>query len=252
MKRLPALLLLLCAAFSAQAQRLRFAVVTDTHIGREHAAENLKAAIRSIDADDSVRFVLLLGDISHDGTPKGHRKARRLLARLRKPLYLTTGNHAAKRPERYSSFLRTFGTDRFCFDCEGVRFIGITTGPFEPNRHATLPGEEVRWLAERCAVPQPTIVAAHHTPELVAGGSAVFDGCDTSQIVLWLAGHLHVNKIQETSPGPSVVNISTLDGGRYNLFDIDGGRLRVTTVDPRTGSRTAWHSAELNIKTDNR
>ena len=46
MKRLPALLLLLCAAFSAQAQRLRFAVVTDTHIGREHAAENLKAAIR--------------------------------------------------------------------------------------------------------------------------------------------------------------------------------------------------------------
>lgn len=150
MKRLPALLLLLCAAFSAQAQRLRFAVVTDTHIGREHAAENLKAAIRSIDADDSVRFVLLLGDISHDGTPKGHRKARRLLARLRKPLYLTTGNHDAKRPERYSSFLRTFGTDRFCFDCEGVRFIGITTGPFEPNRHATLPGEEVRWLAERC------------------------------------------------------------------------------------------------------
>ena len=140
MKRLPALLLLLCAAFSAQAQRLRFAVVTDTHIGREHAAENLKAAIRSIDADDSVRFVLLLGDISHDGTPKGHRKARRLLARLRKPLYLTTGNHDAKRPERYSSFLRTFGTDRFCFDCEGVRFIGITTGPFEPNRHATLPG----------------------------------------------------------------------------------------------------------------
>ena len=32
---LGALLLLLCAAFSAQAQRLRFAVVTDTHIGRE-------------------------------------------------------------------------------------------------------------------------------------------------------------------------------------------------------------------------
>ena len=98
-----------------------------------------------------------------------------------------------------------------------MRFIGITTGPFEPNRHATLPGEEIRWLAEQCAVPQPTIVAAHHTPELIAGGSAVFDGCDTSQIVLWLAGHLHVNKIQETSPGPSVVNISTLDGGRYNL-----------------------------------
>lgn len=50
--------------------------------------------------------------------------------------------------------------------------------------------------------------------------------------MLWLTGHLHVNKIQETSPGPSVVNISTLDGGRYNLFDIDGERLRVTTVDP--------------------
>lgn len=248
MKRLLSLLLLLCATFPVQAQRLRFAVVTDTHIGREHAAENLKAAIRSIDADDSVRFVLLLGDISHDGTPKGHRKARRLLARLHKPLYLTTGNHDAKRPERYSSFLRTFKTDRFCFDCEGVRFIGITTGPFEPDRHATLPCEEIRWLAEKCAVPQPTIIAAHHTPDLIAGGSAIFDGFDTSHIVLWLAGHLHENKIRETEPGPSVVNISTLDDGRYNLFDLDGGRLRVTTVDPRTGNRTAWHFSELNFK----
>ena len=34
MKRLPALLLLLCAAFSAQAQRLRFSVVSETHIWR--------------------------------------------------------------------------------------------------------------------------------------------------------------------------------------------------------------------------
>lgn len=249
MKRLLSLLLLLCALLPAQAQRLRFAVITDTHIGRRGAAGNLKAAIRSIDADDSVRFVLLLGDLSHDGTRKGHRKARRLLCRLHKPLYLTTGNHDAKLPERYKSFLRTFRTDRFCFDCEGVRFVGISTGPFEPNRHATLPDEEIRWLAERCAVPRPTIVAAHHTPDLIAGGSAIFDNFDTSHIVLWLAGHLHENQIRETTPGPSLVNISTLDEGRYNLFDLNGRQLRVTTVCPRTDVRTPWHASELNIKT---
>ena len=228
-------------------------MVTDTHIGREHAAENLKAAIRSIDADDSVRFVLLLGDISHDGTPKkgGAPQGPRLLASSA-PLYLSHGNHDAKRPERYSSFLRTFGTDRFCFDCEGVRFIGITTGPFEPNRHATrCPAK--RSVAGRNDAPSRSRRSSppHHTPELVAGSSAVFDGCDTSQIVLWLAGHLHVNKIQETSPGPSVVNISTLDGGRYNLFDIDGGRLR---VDRRSADRQPDRMAlrRTEHQTDNR
>lgn len=249
MKLLLPLFLLLSAQLPAQAQHLRFAVLTDTHIGKEGASENLKAAIRSIDADDSIRFVLLLGDISHDGTRKGYRKARRLLARLHKPLYLTTGNHDAKLPERYNSFLCSFKTDRFCFDCEGVRLVGITTGPFEPNRHATLPDEEARWLAEKCAAPKPTIIAAHHTPDLIAGGSTTFARFDTSHIVLWLAGHLHENTFRQTTPGPSLVNISTLNEGCYNLFDLDNGQLRVTTVFPRTGIRTAWHASELNIKT---
>lgn len=202
MKRLPALLLLLCAAFSAQAQRLRFAVVTDTHIGREHGG-------RKPESRDPVDRRRRLGALRSaagrhlarrhpEGAPQGPAPARPApqtpLPDHGQPRRQTSGTLQQFSPHiRHRPFLLRLR--RGALHRHHDRPVRA-----EPPCHAA--GEEVRWLAERCAVPQPTVVAAHHTPELVAGGSAVFDGCDTSQIVLWLAGHLHVNKIQETSPVP--------------------------------------------------
>lgn len=139
---------LLATVLSAGAQPVRFAVMADTHVGKAQAARNLRQAVRSINADTTLRFVLLLGDISHDGTARGHRKAHRILGRLNKPYYATTGNHDAKTPARYASFRRTFGEGRFSLECCGLHIVGLPTGPFEANRHATVSDDEAHEHAE--------------------------------------------------------------------------------------------------------
>ena len=240
-----ACLLLTAASFSTGAQGLRFAVLADTHIGNEGADVHLREAIRSIAADPDTEFVLLLGDLSDKGDAESYSRAAEILSRLNKPCYVTTGNHDAKVPERYARFREAFGRGYFRFDAGGMRIVGLPTGPFEPDCHATLSDGEVAALAEACRDSLPVIVAAHHTPDLIARGGQLFSGVDTGRIVLWLSGHIHRNSVHPTIPGPSVVNISTLEEGRYNIVEITDGLLRITTVAPRTATSECWYETRL-------
>lgn len=242
MKKILLLTCTLVLALTASAQEFRFAVISDTHIGKPDAARTLRQVVRAINRDQEIRFVLHLGDVSDNGLRNEYRKARRILSRLKRPLYVTTGNHDAKQPERYANFRRTFGSGEFHFECDGIRFIGLTTGPFEANRHATLPDDEVAWLAEASRDTLPTVIAAHHTPDLVAHREAIFPRIDPSHIVLWLAGHLHCNKTSPTVPGPSAVCTSTLGHGSYNIVEVSGNELRIVLTAPGDSSRTIWHT----------
>ncbi len=240
-----ACLLLTAVSFSVGAQNIRFAVIADPHIGSDGADGHLREAIRSIDADPGVEFVLLLGDLSDKGDAESYVEAAEILSRLNKPFYVTTGNHDAKSPERYARFREAFGRGYFRFDAGGMRFVGLPTGPSEPDRHATLSADDAAALAEACRDSLPVIVAAHHTPDLIAHGAQLFSGIETGRIVLWLAGHIHRNSVHPTHPGSSVVNISTLEDGRYNIVEITDGLLRITTVAPRTAASECWYETRL-------
>ncbi len=248
MKRifLPVLCLLLTVvSFSGGAQNVRFAVIADPHIGSDGADVHLREAIRSIDADPDVEFVLLLGDLSDKGDTESYSRAVEILSCLNKPFYVTTGNHDAKSSERYAHFREAFGRGYFGFDAGGIRIVGLPTGPSEPDCQATLSDDDAAALAEACRDSLPVIVAAHHTPDLIAHGAQLFSGIDTGRIVLWLAGHMHRNSVHPTHPGPSVVNVSSLEDGRYNIIEIDDGLLRITTVAPRTATSECWYETRL-------
>lgn len=223
-------------------------MLTDTHVGRPGAARQLRAAVRSLARDPHLDFVLLTGDVAHDGRAAGHRRARRILRRLPQPLYVTTGNHDAKEPARLASFSRRFGSGAFGFEAGGFRFVGISTGPDEPNRHATLDGEATERLAAACRDTLPVVVAAHHTPDLIARAETAFAGVDTARVVLWIAGHVHRSGAVETGAGTIVLTcVSTLDGGRYTLLTVGDGQLCATTVSPRDGRCETWLTTDLNF-----
>lgn len=245
MKKTLLLTIALVLVLSVPAQELRFAVISDTHIGKPHAARTLRQVVRTINRDKEIRFVLHLGDVSDNGLRNEYRKAHRILSRLKQPLHVTTGNHDAKQPERYENFRRTFGSGTFSFERDGIRFMGLTTGPFEANRHATMPDDEVAWLANASRDTLPLVIAAHHTPDLVARGETIFPRIDTSHIVLWLAGHLHCNKTTPTVPGPSAVCTSTLEHGSYNIVEISGNELRIGVTSPDNATLTIWHTQTI-------
>lgn len=238
-------MLVSAAIAPAAAQNVRFAVITDSHIGCDGADTALRDAVSSINADPDMQFVLCLGDVSDRGDTESYRLAAEILSALDKPCHVTTGNHDAKSAERYAAFREVFGRGDFGFEAGGVRIVGLPTGPSEPNRHATLSDDDAAALAAACRDTLPVIVAAHHTPDLIAHGERIFPAVETHSIVLWLAGHIHRNIVQQTVPGPSVVNVSTLEGGRYNIIEISDGVLRITTVAPRTGERECWYETRL-------
>lgn len=243
-----ALAMLTAALMPAAAQNLRFAVITDPHIGSDGADTSLRDAVSSINADPATQFVLFLGDIADLGDDESYRLAAEIISAFDKPYYVTTGNHDAKTPERYAAFREVFGRGSFSLDTCGVRIVGLPTGPSEPNRHATLSDDDAAALAEACRDSLPVIVAAHHTPDLIAHRERIFPAVETDRIALWLAGHIHRNIIHGNDTAPAAVNISTLEGGRYNIVETGGGTLRITTVAPRSGERECWYETPFGTR----
>jgi 3',5'-cyclic AMP phosphodiesterase CpdA len=64
----------------------------------DRSVELLDAAIGEINALNELDFVLVAGDLTRDSEPYNHERARELLSRFRKPVFLVSGNHDQPRP----------------------------------------------------------------------------------------------------------------------------------------------------------
>lgn len=245
LKRFALLLALLSLPLGAVAQDLVFAVLTDTHIGREQADGKLKDAIESINLNKDIQFVLHLGDISDHGTTEELFYAKELLSNLRKPLHFTTGNHDARWPERREAFIKVFKKDRFCFVKDGVRFIGCCTGPYEAVKRARIKDEDLGWIGRKCRKERPTVVALHYPHGSIHNREDVDKALEGSDTILWLAGHLRLNSVKSEDPYPCLVNISQLEDAKYNLVSIKEGRLSIEVVSPREGTVSHWYDRVL-------
>ena len=92
--------------FGSSAQRLRFAHVTDTHVGSLTGAEDLTKTVEDINRQTDIDFVLLTGDITEFGSDEELRQSREIIDRLQKPWYVIPGNHDTKWSES--------GNNSFC------------------------------------------------------------------------------------------------------------------------------------------
>ena len=98
-----------------EVERLRFAQITDTHVGGEGWRERLERVVAEIVAlPPPLEFVALTGDITEnsilDDALQG--EAAVVLGRLKVPLYVLPGNHdilVDKVDETVTAFRRRFG-----------------------------------------------------------------------------------------------------------------------------------------------
>lgn len=229
-------------------QNLTFAILTDTHIGKTDAESKLADAIESINSNKEIQFVLHLGDITDHGTIEELVQAKKMLSRLKKPLYFTTGNHDARWPERREAFIKVFKKDRFCFTKDGIRFIGCCTGPYETIKRATIKKEDLEWIEKKCKKNLPTVVALHYPYDSVYNRNDMDNACRNTDIVLWLAGHMRFNTIKSEEPYPCLIDISQLENAKYNLLTIKGNELSIDVVSPREGTVEHWYDKTLDFK----
>lgn len=171
------------------APAVRFAVVSDTHIGAGSAAADLRAIVDSINADTAVSFVVLTGDISEKGKDEEFREAKSILDGLAVPYHIIPGNHDTHWAGFGGvGFVRTFGADRFFFTRDGQAWIGLNAwdlGHFAPP--------DLAWLEETVrGLPPETVVFffTHNPPDTVDNWIIAHNILRLRRTCV-IAGHVH-------------------------------------------------------------
>lgn len=213
----------------------QFALVTDTHIGSQTAAEDLRRTVSDINTNDSLAFVIISGDITEFGSDAELLLARQILDSLNKPWYIIPGNHDTKWSESGgNSFRKIFGSETFAFVSGNFIFIGTNSGPNMRMGPGQIPRENIVWLDSVLNVSDDKslpIIFVNHYP-LDQGLNNWFEAVDRLKkrdIQLVLCGHGHSNRELNFEGIPGLMGRSNLRAkdpvGGYNVISVQGDTL---------------------------
>ncbi len=146
--RLLFILLLIIGSVPSFSQDFKFAFLSDTHIGVKNADEDLRRSVADINADTSLKFVIISGDITELGIDDEVLEVKNILSKLTKPVYIVTGNHDGNwSPTGGSVFRKVIGPGRFSFQYNGYLFIGTISGPsMQHTAPGQVPKEDIVWV----------------------------------------------------------------------------------------------------------
>lgn len=192
------------------------AQLSDPHIvapgdrlyGQVDTAEFLVRAVREINQlDPPPDIAVVTGDLVDHGTPEEYAHLRRLLGKLRMPVFVIPGNHDAREPLREAfggdGYLPENGFLQYAVEDYPLRLVALDTH-IPGQGGGELCEERLDWLDRTlsAAPERPTLLLMHHPP--FATGIERMDraGLDNSaafaavasrhpQIERILCGHLH-------------------------------------------------------------
>lgn len=141
------LFILIFSALTFSQDVIRFAWLSDIHIGYPTAEEDLRTSVSDINTFDDIDFTIISGDITAMGSLKELALAKSILDQLNKYYYIIPGNHDTKWSESGSTdFIKLWGNDRFKFEYGKYLFIGLHQGPRMRMADGFFAPEDVRWL----------------------------------------------------------------------------------------------------------
>ena len=253
--------LLLSVSVSAWAQPIRFAFVTDTHVGApETAAEDLQRTVNDINAQSDIDFVVFTGDVTDFGTEEEFMTARRIIDGLNKKWYIFPGNHDTKWSENgCNSFRKIFGDERFAFDFGKYRFIGCGSGPNMRMSPGLAAREDVLWLraeVEKLKGSDRPVIFMNHYPldPALANWYLLIDELKKTNVQAALCGHGHANRKLDFEGIPGTMGRSNLRAkeavGAYNIVTMRNDSMyfavRTPTVGEMPGQTAApWRTIVL-------
>lgn len=252
MKKLFLLLTILWSfTIHAQIKPFRFAFISDTHIGSPDgkADEDLRRTINNINSNNDVDFVVITGDITELGTNEELPRAKKLFDSLKVKYYIIPGNHDVGWSESGGmSFISTFGSDRFVFDHNGIRFIGCSSGPYVRMSDGHIPKDAMQWMKnilDTTSASMPVIFLNHYPMDnQMDNWYEVIDMFKKRNTLLFLCGHGHANKVLNFEGIPGVMGRSNLRAkqseGGYNLVDVNSDSILFTERKPLTSILKKW------------
>ena len=207
-----AMIILMIPALAQNDGTFQFALVSDTHIGGEGADEDLRRTVNDINANDSLAFVIISGDVTEFGSDLELLLAKKILDGLNKPWYIVPGNHDTKWSESGAeSFRRVFGSEAFAFLHNGYLFIGTNSGPNMRMGPGQIPRENIVWLDSVLNVPQNRevkIISINHYPldDGLNNWYELIDRLKKRDVRLALCGHGHSNRVLDFEGIPALMS----------------------------------------------
>lgn len=245
------ILLFIAITFQLYGQTtFRFAHISDTHIGSTTAAEDLRRTVNDINNLGNISFAILTGDITEFGSDEQFRLAKQILDSLKIPWYIVPGNHDMKWSESGgTSFAKIFGAERFSFDFNGYRFIGMHQGPRMRMGDAYWTHDDVAWLDSTLTSMNnprfPFFIATHYPADSgIANWYEITKVAKKYNLQAFLNGHWHRNHFGIFDEVPTVVGRSNLRArdsiGGYNIVEIRNDTMIYSTRIPGVQTKQPW------------
>ncbi len=238
----------------ADSKPLRFAWLSDTHVGDPTGAADLRNSVNDINSQPDLAFVIVSGDVTQFGSHEEFTSAKSIFDDLRIHCYATPGNHDCKWSESGATeFSKIWGDDRFVFDAGGYTFISMHEGPVMKMGDGHFSPQDVRWLTKILAdLPkdQPIIFITHYPlDDQLDNWFVVLDLLKKYNIQAILVGHGHANKKLNFEGVPAAMGRSNLrvhdKVGGYTLCEINNGVLTIAERNPGVGTKKPWHTIKL-------
>ncbi|GAB3314857.1 PQQ-binding-like beta-propeller repeat protein [Larkinella ripae] len=256
MKHLPFLLFSLLGFHALVAQPIRFAFVTDTHVGAPATAvEDLQRTVNDINAQTDLDFAVFTGDVTDFGSDDEFATAKRILDGLNKKWYVFPGNHDTKWSENgCNSFRNVFGAERFAFTFGKYRFIGCGSGPNMRMAPGLVAREDVLWLqaeVEKLKGSDQPVIFMNHYPldESLENWYLLIDELKKTNVQAVFCGHGHANRDLNFEGIPGTMGRSNLRAkdeiGGYNLVTIRNDTLTFAERTPGVGTKPVWRTIPL-------
>jgi outer membrane protein assembly factor BamB/predicted MPP superfamily phosphohydrolase len=255
-KFLPVFLsLVFCASLSFAQSSFKFAHVSDTHIGSHNSEEDLSRTVHNINADSTLKFVIISGDITDFGTDSAFHLAKNILDSLNKPWYIIPGNHDANWSESgTNSFKKIFGSETFKFEYGGYLFLGTVCGPNMRMSPGQVSRENIVWLdstLKNLKDKNIPIIYVNHYPQdsSLNNWFDIMDLLKTRNTQLILCGHGHANHQFNFEGIPGIMGRSNLrakkEVGGYNVVTIKDGAVTYEERNPLTNEQKEWAQVKL-------
>jgi len=236
-------------------QTLRFGWLTDTHIGSENAAEELKVVVTDLNRQAGVAFVVVSGDVTEMDVGDNLLQAKEILDQLKVPYYIIPGNHDTKWSDSGGQrFRRLWGADKFDFSSAGIGFIGFSQGPVLRMADGLIAPQDLRWLKEKLSKShkrsEPLLFFTHYPLD-----SSVSNYRDFYQIIegynaqAVLCGHVHANRVTEVFGLPVIMSRATKSDRKqstgYTMVELWGDTLKFFERVPAADGKELWYSRRL-------
>jgi len=238
----------------AQNKPLVFVHLSDTHVGSSTGADDLRRTVKDINANDSLQFVVITGDITEFGADEEIQLAKQILDSLNKPWHIIPGNHDGNWSESgANTFKKVFGNETFMFNAGKYIFLGTNCGPNMRMGPGQIPRENIVWLDSVLkTIPATTpLIFLNHYPQDDALNNwyEAIDRLKQKNIQLILCGHGHSNHLLNFEGIPGIMGRSNLRAkdsvGGYNIVTISNDTVVYRVRIPAVITNAPWTSVAL-------